>query len=234
MRRILSAIIILAVLAACTPPALRVDVVDSAWNRVDVPGSKAIGDTTTTTIPDGTPEEVAAYVAEYNATHTDDQLTVYPEGEVPPVELAPEAEIWIANKASLDVYYHGVVARKDLRERREAYRATIEAMADPKTLVLVPCKLYVDKLPETPEVDTSIPNLWVALINWTTETVYYSEKFATQDEAIFRVQKQLAPQAELNNLGLGDMGEGKWTAYIGPTEFAFPAPLPVDPPPSTP
>jgi len=97
---------------------------------------------------------------------------------------------------------------------------SVEAMADPATGQLVPCILYVDKIPpEPPVIEPPAPKLWVALV-WVTEhEVYWSEKYPTEAEAIVRWHS-LDAQRELNELGLG-MGEGDWMTYLGEEEFAW-------------
>lgn len=215
MRRV---ILLLAVLAmvSCTeiiaPPAPNVHVYNSAWDVVaeaTVYESRALG----------TAQTLEEYVASYNATHTDDQLFLVEGAEVP-VEEAPDAPAFIVNSATLAVYWSDTVERADLRQRREAWRLSVEAMADPDTGQLVPCTLYVDQVPpDPPVIEPPPPRLWVALVNYTTLEIFYSTRYDTEAEALARY-RLLVTQAELNEAGLG-MGPGDWGAYLGAVEFSW-------------
>lgn len=188
-------------------------VVNSSWQRVEVPRSarSALDD----------------YVATYNEATPDDQLFVYEsEEDVPPVELAPDAPIFIARDDTMAIMYQGVELRVDFPARKPLWESTAGAIGDPDTGALIPCTVYVDRVPPAPP-PPPVPQLWVALVNWTTKTVPYAELLETEDEAITRYRAYVA-QAELNNAGLGDMGEGLWQAYRGVEAFAFP-PDPVEP-----
>lgn len=215
MRRMLLALAVLA-LVGCTeiiaPPAANVHVYNSAWDKVaeaTVYESRALG----------TAQTLEEYIASYNASHTDDQLFLV-EGEEIPIEEAPDAVAFIVNTSTLAVYWSDTVERVDLVQRRDAWRLSVECTADPATGMLVPCTLYVDNVPpEPPVVEPPPPRLWVALLNYTTQEIFFSERFDTEAAALVRY-RILVTQAEFNEAGLG-MGPGDWGAYIGAVEFAW-------------
>lgn len=218
MRRLLPLLAALS-LIGCTqliyPPGSNLHVYNSAWEKVAEATVRAAvsarGVDSALTLEE--------FVAEYNAAHTDDQLFLVDGDEVPITE-APDAPAWIVNSASLEVYWSDTVERADLASRRDAWRMSVEAMADPDTGVLVPCTLYVDNIPPAPPViEPPPPRLWVALVNYTTLEIFWSERYDTEDAAIVRY-RALVLQAELNEAGLG-MGPGDWGAYIGAVEFAW-------------
>lgn len=212
MRKLLPLLAAL-LLAGCTqiiqPPGANVHVYNSAWDKVaeaTVNASRALGSAQT----------LEEYIASYNATHTDDQLFLV-EGEEVPIQEAPDAPAFIVNAATLEVYWSDTVERADLRDRRELWRLSVETMADPDTGQHVPCTLYVDNVPpEPPIIIPPTPRLWVALINYTTQEVFYSEQFPTEAEAVSRYNV-LCLQRDLNERDLG----GDWEAYIGTVEYTW-------------
>jgi hypothetical protein len=68
-----------------------------------------------------------------------------------------------------------------------------------------------------------IPKLWTAVLDITSQLVYYSQHFDTQEKANHQYTL-CCSQADLNNAGLGD-GLGNpgdvWQAYMGETEYNF-------------
>lgn len=225
MRRILAIVAACIVLAGCTqvvePPAIpapNLHVYNSAWDKVAEATVRGLSCEISRGVDD--PLEIAAFVDEYNAAHTDDQLVIVEGGEVPITE-APDAPAWIVNSTTLEIYWSDVVSRADLVARRDVWRRTVEVMADPKTGILTACTLYVDRIPpEPPVVVEPPPRLWVALIWVTGHQVFCSEKCATEADAIYRY-RILDAQRDLNEMGLGDMGEGDWSTYIGTEEFRW-------------
>lgn len=139
MRKMLFLAIVVAALAACSLPTDSsggpVVVVNSAWEPVSVPGAKALSGAKALD-----EDTAAAYVEAYNAANTEDQLFIYPEGELPPVEEAPLVDAFICRPTD-----HGIIhayldwPRVDLVERRETWRAQTYADAG---------VLYVDHIPE--------------------------------------------------------------------------------------
>ena len=160
----------------------------------------------------------------YNAAHTDDAILGPYIGDAVPITEAPEATAYIVNSATLAQYYKATVERSDLYDRREAWRVSVECMADPDTGINVPCTLYVDKVPTTPPVVVpATPKLWTALLDTTAKVIYYDLHFDTEADAQHQYRLDCS-QADLNNAGLGD-GNGSpgdvWQAYIGETESSY-------------
>lgn len=141
--------LILAVLmlAGCTLEyiePIRYTVVDSAWNVVktgfvDAPASRSLESTMS----------VLNSIDSYNEATNEDQY-FYFEGDPPPIEEAPPATAYIVRDDTLAVMYEATVERLDLVERREAWILTTQTIADPVTLINIPCTLFVDKTPELP------------------------------------------------------------------------------------
>ncbi len=214
MRKLLPGFLAALLLAACTEivtvgPSANLHVYNSAWQKVAEAEVRAVDSAVT----------LEEFVDEYNATHTDDQLFLV-EGSEVPIEQAPDAPAFIVNAATLAVYWTDVVERADLSTRRDAWRVSVEVMADPDTGIIVPCTLYVDHLPpEPPVIVVPLPKLWVALLNHTTTEIFYSAQYPTEAEALVRYNS-LRAQADLYNLGIGD-GPGLWSAYLGDREFAW-------------
>lgn len=155
----------------------------------------------------------AAYVEQYNATHTDDQLRVL-DAETPIDEQAP-AKITFAYADTNEVWsIWPALERSAVKGNRDgwALQIDIESMKAGRA-----CVLYVDKDPP-PIKDPPLPNLWVALVNTTTGEVFYSEYWPTTAEANSRYSS-MQLQAEINNAHPESMGAGVWIAYIGPTEY---------------
>ena len=126
-------------LASCTeiitvtPPPANVRIYNSAW---DVVRSDTLQRSITSTA------DLEAYVEEYNASNTDDQLFLIEGEEVVPIEEAPNADAYI-----VDYTTHDIIAeyldwpRIDLSDRRELWR--FQAMASGGVL-------YVDRVPPPP------------------------------------------------------------------------------------
>jgi len=209
---------------ATTNIAPSVHMYNSAWKIVKeetlITQAKALGlNSRSLTSLDGLKAERDAF----NAAHTDDQWIIV-EGDIVPIENAPDAPVFIVNSATLEIYFSGVVPRADLVVRREAWRTSVECMADPDTGINVPCTLYVDNVPPTPPVIVPpAPKLWVALLDITAHVSFYVQHFDTE-AAAQNQYRMLCSQADLNSAGLGD-GNGNigdvWQAYIGETEYAF-------------
>jgi hypothetical protein len=209
-----------AAIPAATVPADNVRIRNSAWQIVKSEHLTAnrAGISFDITSTDALAEEVAAY----NEANTDDQWFLE-EGEEVPIEESPEAIAFIVNSATLEIYAQYTVARTDLVERRDAWRSSVETMADPDTGKLVPCTLYVDNVPpEPPVIVPPAPRLWTALLDMTAEKVYFSEHFDTQDEANHQYSLDMVT-ADSGNAGLLDIGNpgDVWQAYIGETEYSF-------------
>jgi hypothetical protein len=203
-----------------TTPTDNVRIRNSAWQIVksDHISANRAGVSKEITSTDAMKAEIAAY----NAANNDDQWFLETGDEVP-IEEAPEATAYIVNSATLEIYAQYTVERTDLTDRREAWRSSVEAMADPDTGKLVPCTLYVDKIPpEPPAAVVTTPKLWTALIDTTTKTIYYSQHFDTEDEAKHQYSLNLvsADSANAGLLGLGNTGD-VWEAYWGETEYSF-------------
>lgn len=121
-------------------------VLDSAWNVVktgfvDIAVSRGIESTMS----------VLNSISAYNEANNEDQY-FYFEGEPPSIEDAPNATAYIVRDDTMAIMYEAEVSRLDLIERREAWRLTTETIADPETLINIPCTLFVDKIPELPSV----------------------------------------------------------------------------------
>lgn len=208
--------------AAATPttPADNVRIRNSTWQIVKsehLAANKA-GISLDITSTDALAEEVAAY----NAANTDDQWFLE-QGEEVPIEEAPEATVYIVDTATLEIYFQAVIERTDLQTRRDAWRSTVEVWSDPVTGALIDATLYIDKVPpEPPVIIPPAPRLWTALLDMTTQTVYYSQHFETQEEANHQYNLN-AITAEAANLGQVDIGSpgDVWQAYIGETEYSF-------------
>jgi hypothetical protein len=216
--RKLAILLAVILLASCTevilPPPANVHVYDSSWSKV----AEATKRASSRDIDDALTLE--AFVDEYNAAHTDDQLFLV-EGSEVPIEEAPPAMAYIVNATSLEIYWASSVARVDLVDNREAWRMSVLATADPSTGQLVPCTLYVDNVPpEPPIIIPPEPQLWTALVDSTTSTAYYSELSATEAAAISRYQAMVT-QAALENAGLGSLPPGVYVPYRGAKEYGL-------------
>lgn len=169
-----------------SPPEAPFVVRDSAWN--EIPASKLYAVLFSRQSREDeapTEAEAKAAIAEYNAAHTDDQW-FFLEEDIP-IEQADDAEAWIARDSNMAIYWHGTVSRADLEERREEWRASVEVMADPETLIIVPCTLYVDNLPpEPPVVEPVTPKLWTSIFDLTDQISFYTELAADEAAANFR------------------------------------------------
>jgi hypothetical protein len=160
------------------------------------------------------------YVANYNATHTDDQLFLV-EGDPVPETEAPDATAFIVKSDTLDVVFEATVPRVDLVENRDAWRRSVEVMSDPITGERIDATLYVDNVPPEPIAPPQppAPKLWTGLVDLTTQTGYYMEEAATQAEANYRYNI-LVTQAELEERPDALVAPGDdWMAYIGETEW---------------
>jgi hypothetical protein len=166
--------------------------------------------------------DVEAAADAHNAATPDDHWFVLTEDI--PVDLAPDAPAWIVNSATLQVYWSDTVSRADLATRREAWRLSVEVMADPNTGNLVPCTLYVDQIPpEPPIIVVPGPKLDIALYNTRTMLYYWSEHYELVSSAQGRYTSMVYEAATANADPLY-MGEGPWMAYWGDKPFpeAFP------------
>ena len=189
-------------------------VYNSNWDIVDRPNlitSKAAG-----TIPQATND----YVASYNASHTDNQLTA--SAEEIPIENAPAADVILA---FADTNEHAReykdVARTLVANNREGWALELQdiEMTTGRKVIM-----YVDCTPPpivTPPV--VLPNLWTAMVDRTTKTFYYSELNPSTDEAARRARDL---QLEVDLIQLGRAGDSwlpmqydDWYIYCGPTEF---------------
>jgi hypothetical protein len=192
---------------------IRYTVVDSAWNVVktgfvDAPASRSLESTMS----------VLNSVDSYNEATNEDQY-FYFEGEPPPIEEAPPATAIIVRDDTLAVMYEATVERLDLVERREAWILTTQTIADPVTLINIPCTLFVDKIPELPpavEVDP-YARYAVYLLDGTGAILY--EEHTTPEAFSSRVSAYNV-NAELMNRDFPD--DGPYTVvsgqlYIPPT-----------------
>ena len=205
---------------AATVPADNVRIRNSAWQIVKSEhlAANRVGISKDITSTDALSEEVSAY----NEANTDDQWFLEKGDEVP-IEKSPDATAYIVNASTLEIYAQYTVARTDLIERRDAWRSSVETMADPDTGKLIPCTLYVDNVPpEPPVIVPPAPRLWTALLDITTKIVYFSLHFDTQEEANHQYSLDMVT-ADSGNAGLLDMGNPGdiWQAYIGETEYSF-------------
>lgn len=149
MRKLVFVLGMVIMLAACqtaidVAPELTVPVVEtvnvrvynSAWQVVEeasVAESRALDSA----------DLIAAYVAEYNETHTDDQLQIVYGEDVVPIEEAPACNAWIVKPDTHDIIGEYLNwPRADLVERRELWRQ--QAYADGGIL-------FVDRIPPAPE-----------------------------------------------------------------------------------
>lgn len=154
-----------------------------------------------------------AYVAEYNATHTDDQLFVMDTATA--ATEAPTAKVTFAYSDTNEVWeVWPDLARELVKGNRDGWAIQLDIESAQAGR---PCSLYVDREPP-PIQEPPSPNLWVALVNITTAEVFYSEYWPTQAEATSRYRDMQA-QADINNAHPESMGAGTWIAYIGPTEY---------------
>lgn len=129
------------VLASCTqiitiePPPPNVRVYNSAWQIVRADRLEARSITSTASLE--------AYVADYNAANTDDQLFLI-EGEAEvPITQAPSANAWIVDATTYEIKeeYLGV-ARIDLETDRELWRLQTRNVGN--------ALLFVDRIPPRP------------------------------------------------------------------------------------
>ena len=244
MKRLLFALAIVFALAACSMPtgtdkiasassattaAFKpvAYVYNSTWENISLSdlaskvASKGISakglakDTTS----DYTLDDVKTAVATYNSATTDDQLFV--ETEETSVAESPNANAYIILATT-----HKVVDTFLDRPRTEF--VTDKRLWDSQLLCDqvnnggAECLLYVDNTPPAEIVYVPPePKLWVALLDMTSKTVYYSEHFDTEAEAIHEYQFCIVPQVTSNTMGPGD-GNGSpgdvWQAYIGTVE----------------
>jgi len=125
MKKLCMLLTAILLLTACTqvtntPEAEKpnVFVVNSAWKIVkEATLSRAIESLDT----------LEAEVAAYNSANSDDQLVIF-EGDVPPVELAPEASLCLIYSDNNEVYADEIVIRADLEERRAVYREEVKRL----------------------------------------------------------------------------------------------------------
>lgn len=91
---------------------------------------------------------LSEYVADYNASHTDDQLFLIEGKDIVPIEQAPDVDAWIVDPATyIPICEYLDWPRIDLTERRETWRMQTEAVGG---------ILFVDRIPPVPDpvVDT--------------------------------------------------------------------------------
>ena len=215
---IIFAILALVSLIGCTQPTDKSGfrVYNSAWEDVTPTVVKAASlDGARATTEYQTLDE---YVDGYNATHTDDQLTVE-AGEVP-IEEAPDAEAYVVNASTLAQYWTTTVKRSDLESQREQWRATLEVWPNPDgSGAFVPVTLYVDNIPPEPPVIIPVgPKLYVSLYNQTAKLYYYAETYELESSARSRYNL-LTYAVEANNADPTLMGAGVWAAYWGSVPF---------------
>lgn len=181
-------------------------VLDSAWNVVRTGFvDSAVSRSIETTM------DVLNSVSAYNDANNEDQY-FYFEGEPPPIEDAPAATAYIIRDDTRAIMYEAEVPRIDLIERREAWKLTTETIADPETLINIPCTLFVDKIPELPpavEVDP-YARYAVYLLDGTGAILY--EEHTTPEAFSSRVSAYNV-NAELMNRDFPD--DGPYTVVSG-------------------
>lgn len=147
MRKLLPLLAVI-LLASCTeivtvrPPPPNVRAYNSAWEIVAE--DYAVGSRS------AAPADLAAYVEDYNQTHTDDQLFLVEGEEIVPVEEAPLANAWIvapSDHAVLAEYLD--IERASLSTERELWRIETYGYAG---------VLYVDRIPPAPEPPVVLPD----------------------------------------------------------------------------
>lgn len=175
------------------------------------------------TASDYTLADVQAAADTYNAATTDDQLFV--ETDETPIAESPNVNAYIILSTThkvVDSYLN--VLRTDFVDRYIAWQAqlTLDSMDNDN----IECLLYIDNTPPEEIVYVAPPpKLWVALLDTTAKKIYWSQKYDTEADAIFRYQKGIYPQAEMYNMS--DVDDGidvpgdVWEAYIGATEFSY-------------
>ena len=220
MKRFLLVFLAMIALAGCTKviapvtPDVPLYVYDSSWNRV--PESAFVK--TIAKAIDLTVSDVASAVAEYNASTTTDFWHI--ETEEVAIADAPEATVVIASDADMTRLLDLKVDRVSFAANRASWELSAEVMSDPITGELIPCTLYVDRVPPTAPIPLE-PRLWVALVNVTDHIVIISEHYDTQAQASARIVS-LQTQVEMENLGYGSYPIGtEWQVYNGLTEFAW-------------
>lgn len=222
MKKLFIALAVVFVLAGCAPivkPSSNVvHFYYSSWKEVDLSQFSAAA------AKDTDLDAATQAQADYNATHTDDQMLGPYLGDGVPIEEAPDAMIYIVNADTLKVYYQATIPRGDLVSRRNAINLALDSMADPDTGIIGNNALYVDNIPPSPPAPP-VPKLWVALLDTTAKIVYYSEHYNTEAEAIQRYQLGMAPQADqYNRMDIDDgvdVPGHVWQAYIGETEAHY-------------
>jgi hypothetical protein len=177
MLRNLAAIAVL-LLASCASPVIRetpanLRAYNSAWH--------VVAEATVNARALDTDAALADYVAEYNATHTDDQLFLIPGEEMIPMEEAPLAKAYVVQPATHEVLVeYQDVPRAELSERRETWRK--QAYADGGTL-------YVDKIPPAPVPvidDRPEYEKWALYLIAADGTIIAEEHAPTEDEYLAR------------------------------------------------
>ncbi len=182
-------------LSGCTPPVFEipnVHVVDTSWRvvREDHLAGRMASITTTAGIE--------AEIAEYNATHTDDQWRLV-FGDVPPIEAAPTADAYIVYADTHEVESEYLnIARAEVVERRAAWRlqAELESVTSGRL-----CVLYVDNVPPAPtppeQVDPYVQYALYIVVVGTGEIVV--EEHATAESFATRL-RALTYDVELHNI----------------------------------
>lgn len=141
MKRLCSIIAAILLAVSCQQPVVElpkvqapnIHIVNSRWyvvKEATVTG-RAIEST----------EALEAEVAAYNAANTDDQWTLI-EGDVPPIENSPLANVWMVYPDTYEVYYEQLgMDRQLVRDNYDSWRQGVASQG---------YVLFVDRIPPAP------------------------------------------------------------------------------------
>ena len=171
MKRFLFVILSALILFSCQQPTVKtqkVYVYDSAWKLI-------LSTDATVSARDVSMSDIETQVATYNAANDDDQYFL--ETEEVPIEEAPQATAYIVRDDTYAVMYQATVERTNLVDRRVAWDMTTRNIADPATGNNIPCTLFVDKIPELPEVPVIDPYVaWAYyIVDGNDGSIFYEE-----------------------------------------------------------